>query len=173
MRDQLAALNAAESLASLDLQAPWDRRDDAGSPVRMRELEQSLAAALARTGAAERELESARRRIAELTRADQPAPDADRDALVAELAEGIRAAATAGDKWSPDYEDLMRRTGRQRRWCEYLVRDARSAVFGADTEPAPGSAAQSARGPAQAGAGAEGHARQPASVNGHHAPAEN
>ena len=112
--------------------------------ARVRDLEQSLAAALARTGTAERELESARRRIAELAaalaRADPRAGDDGRDALVAELAGAIREAAAAGDRWRPDYEDLMARTGHQRRWCEYVVRDARSAVFGSGGEAPAGTA---------------------------------
>jgi hypothetical protein len=62
MRDQIVALNAAESLASLAAPAPWDRRDDAGESARVRELEQSLAAAV-------RDLEATRRRVAELTKA--------------------------------------------------------------------------------------------------------
>jgi hypothetical protein len=39
----------------------------------------------------------------------------------------------------------MERTGRQRRWCEYLVRDARNAVFSPDSQaPAAGSAPEAA-----------------------------
>ncbi len=163
MRDQIGALNAAESLASLTTVAPWDRRGDAGVSARVRELEQSLAAALARTGTAERELESACRRIGELvaalaragSRADERAGDDGRDALVAELAGAIREAAAAGDRWRPDYEDLMARTGHQRRWCEYVVRDARSAVFGSGGETPAGAAPESAREPAHAGSGAD------------------
>ena len=90
MRDQIGALNAAESLASLTAAAPWDRRGDAGDSARVRDLEQSLAAALARTGTAERELESARRRIAELG--------------AALVLCGIRVRAmTAGMPWSPSW----------------------------------------------------------------------
>ena len=162
MLQQISALNAAESLASLTAAAPWDRRGDAGDAARVRDLEQSLAAALARTGTAEQELESARRRIAELTaalaragsRADERAGDDGRDALVAELAGAIREAAAAGDRWRPDYEDLMARTGHQRRWCEYVVRDARSAVFGAGAPASAEGAPESAREPAHAEPGA-------------------
>jgi hypothetical protein len=145
MLQQIGALNAAESLAGLAAAAPWDRNGNAGASARVRELEQSLAAANARTDTAVQDLESARVRIAELAAAlaragsgaDPHAGDDGRDALVAELAGAIREAAAAGDRWRPDYEDLMARTGRQRRWCEYTVRDARSAVFGgADPEPA-------------------------------------
>ena len=50
---------------------------------------------------------------------------------MAELAAEILAAAQAGREWEPDYEDLMDRTGRRRRWCEYLVADARK-TFAAD-----------------------------------------
>jgi len=174
MRDQIAALNAAGGLASLDLAAPWDRRD-ADVAGRLRELEQSLADERARADAALGELESARLRIEELSRADQsarePAPEParesaqepDRDTLVDELAEEIRAAARAGDRWRADYDDLIRRTGRQRRYCEYLVQDARSAVFGSAPDPAPQSAPGPARLPARAEAlaSANGHAPAP------------
>jgi hypothetical protein len=62
MRDQIAALNAAESLAALDMAAPWDRRGDGGGSARVPELEQALAAAV-------RERDAARRRAAELIEA--------------------------------------------------------------------------------------------------------
>jgi hypothetical protein len=170
MRDQIAALTAAESLAALDVAAPWDRRGDAGGSARVRELEQSLAAAV-------RDLDAARRRIAELTRAgagagehaDPGADEARRAALVTELAGAIREAAQAGDRWRPDYEDLMARSGKQKRWCEYVVRDARSAVFGADPQsarPVRDSASQPAPEPAHADPSADGRAEQLALVNG-------
>jgi hypothetical protein len=119
-------------------------------------LEQAQSDLRARADLAERELATARRQAAELdealaraeSRAGNPAGNGageiDRDALVAELATGILAAARSGDKWRPPYEDLMERTGRKLRWCEYLVSDARSAVFGpggqAPEEPAAGPA---------------------------------
>src|SRR5689334_8056570 len=71
-----------------------------------------------------------------------PAPDradglvVDRAALVAELADQIRDAITSGDRWTPDYDALMERTGFRRSWCEKAVRDARTAAFAA-----PGDAA--------------------------------
>jgi hypothetical protein len=231
MRDQIAALNAAEALASLAAQAPWDRRaaeaaevsqarrqaqeqvraaerdrdqavaaarQEAGDRARaadrevtraredaaritgaaaaqVRVLEHSRTGLQARAEAAERELEAARKRTSSLTdalaraesRAETPAPEAGRDALVAELAGGIRTAAADGDKWRPDYEDLMARTGRQRRWCEYVVRDARSAVFGPGPEPARDPAPRPAREPARAEPGAGSRAGQLASANGH------
>lgn len=170
MRDQIGALNAAEMLASLDVEAPWDRR---AAEEQVQALQQSLEDLLARAEAAERELGATQAWAAELgealaraesgadDRADEPAPEVDRCALVAELAAGIRAAAADGDKWRPDYEALVERTGRQRRWCEYLVRDARSAVFGPgeataadDLDPA----ADSARAESSAGGGAESRA---------------
>jgi len=232
MRDQIGALNAAGSLASLDTQAPWDRRRaeaaeiarirqeaadlvraagqdrdqaaeeaaraaetriqaaaeetarvraDAGqiagaARARTAALEQAQADLRARAELAERELGSARRQAAELgdalARAGNPADDGaaevDRDALVAELAGGILAAARAGDMWRPDYDDLMERTGRQRRWCEYVVRDARNAVFDAGPPASAGTALRSAREPAYAGAGA-GHL---ARVNGSGPPGQ-
>jgi hypothetical protein len=160
MLQQIGALNAAEALASLAAAAPWDRRGDADASARVRELEQSL--------------ESTRVRIAELSAAlahagsgaDPHAGDDGRDALVTELAEAIREAAAAGDRWRPDYEDLMARTGRQKRWCEYVVRDARSAVLGSGPEAAPGSARDSAPQPAHADPGENGRAEQLALVNG-------
>ncbi|WP_433188738.1 hypothetical protein [Actinoallomurus sp. CA-150999] len=60
------------------------------------------------------------------------APPVDRDALVAELAEQIREAIRAGEKWRPDYPELMEHTGYKRRWCEEVVRDARHTVLRAD-----------------------------------------
>ena len=58
-----------------------------------------------------------------------PLPGADRAAIVAELAGEIRAAMDAGERWSPDYDALMRRTGFRRSWCEKAVRDARTDAF--------------------------------------------
>ena len=126
--------------------------------AQVRALDQSRADLRARAEGAERELEAARARAAELgdalsraeSRADERPVEVDRDALVAELAAGIRAAAGDGDKWRPDYDDLMERTGRQRRWCEYLVRDARNAVFGPDGQAPAAGAAGSAPEPARA-----------------------
>ena len=71
-------------------------------------------------------------------RPDRGAGDAaapDRDALLAELTADL-LAIPAGDKWRPDYDDLMNRTGRSRRWCEALTADVRRAVLG----PQPGRA---------------------------------
>ncbi len=65
-----------------------------------------------------------------------PRPDArtepgpvDRDAVVAALADEIRDAIEAGERWRPDYEALMDATRRRRSWCEKAVRDARMTVF--------------------------------------------
>ncbi len=55
--------------------------------------------------------------------------EAGRAGLVAELAEQIRDAIEAGDRWRPDYDALMERTGFRRSWCEKAVRDARTAAF--------------------------------------------
>ena len=52
-----------------------------------------------------------------------------RDAVIARLADEIRDAIAAGDRWQPDYPALMQATGRRRSWCEKAVRDARTAVF--------------------------------------------
>lgn len=207
MRDQIGALTAAETLASLDAEAPWDRsaraaRDSeiqrqAQDLVRAAEADRDQAVAAAGQAAAEqvqaaariteavtaqvRALEQsredlrARAEAAELAlgealaraevragsgadgRAGNPAPEADRDALVAELAAEIRAAAADGEKWRPPYDALIERTGRQRRWCEYLVAAARSAVFGAaspDTEGHTECDPVPASWPADAGPGA-------------------
>jgi hypothetical protein len=51
-----------------------------------------------------------------------------REQVVASLAEEIRDAIEAGDRWQPDYPALMRRTGFRRSWCEKAVRDARTAA---------------------------------------------
>ena len=58
-----------------------------------------------------------------------------RDAVIARLADEIRDAIEAGDRWQPDYPALMQATGRRRSWCEKAVRDARTAVF--DTPDSP------------------------------------
>ena len=57
--------------------------------------------------------------------------EVDRAAIVADLAEQIRDAIEAGERWQPDYPALMARTGFRRSWCEKAVRDARTAVFDA------------------------------------------
>jgi hypothetical protein len=62
-------------------------------------------------------------------------PEVDRDALVAELADQIRDAISSGEKWTPDYDALMRRTGYRRSWCEKAVRDARTQAFSAPCHP--------------------------------------
>jgi hypothetical protein len=49
--------------------------------------------------------------------------------VVAVIADEIRDAIEAGERWRPDYEALMDATGRRRSWCEKAVRDARMAVF--------------------------------------------
>ena len=59
-----------------------------------------------------------------------------REQIIAELAEEIRDAIEAGDRWQPDYPALMTRTGFRRSWCEKAVRDARTAA----TFPAPSQA---------------------------------
>jgi hypothetical protein len=53
----------------------------------------------------------------------------DRAALVAELADQIRDAISSGERWAPDYDALMARTGYRRSWCEKAVRDARTQAF--------------------------------------------
>jgi hypothetical protein len=67
-----------------------------------------------------------------------PAPDpgtdvpvVDRAVLVAGLADQIRDAISSGERWAPDYDALMERTGFRRSWCEKAVRDARTAAFSA------------------------------------------
>jgi hypothetical protein len=71
---------------------------------------------------------------------DQP-PELDRDALVAELADRFRAAVSSGDRWAPDYDELMARTGYRRRWCEKAVQDARAQVLNAPGLSLPGESA--------------------------------
>ena len=58
----------------------------------------------------------------------------DRAALVAGLADQIRDAISSGERWAPDYDALMARTGFRRSWCEKAVRDARTAAFSAPHE---------------------------------------
>lgn len=148
----------------------WAHKQAGEARSRICAVEQSLAAERARAATAERELGDVRTRAAGLAEAlaraesgaEPPVPDVDRDALVAELAGDIRAAATAGDRWRPDYDALMVRTSRQRRWCEYVVRDARNGVFRTPADSAP----QPAPEPARAG----GRAELIAAANGHHPP---
>jgi hypothetical protein len=63
------------------------------------------------------------------------APLVDRDALIAGLADEIRDAISGGAQWLPDYEALMRRTGRRRSWCEKAVREARTQAFTTPYDP--------------------------------------
>jgi hypothetical protein len=58
-----------------------------------------------------------------------PRGEVDRAAVVAELADQIRDAIEAGERWQPDYPALMASTGRRRSWCEKAVREARTAAF--------------------------------------------
>ncbi len=58
-----------------------------------------------------------------------PPGPAGRDAVVALIAEEIRDAIEAGERWHPDYPALMASTGRRRSWCEKAVRDARMTVL--------------------------------------------
>jgi hypothetical protein len=67
--------------------------------------------------------------------ADEEPPAVDRDAVVAELAGQIRDAISSGERWTPDYSDLMTRTGYGRSWCEKAVRDARTQVFDTPANP--------------------------------------
>jgi hypothetical protein len=156
------SVTEARQAAGIRLQAAGQEaeraRADAGRlaeavTARIAALEQSQADLRARADLAESELAAARRQAAGLdealaraeSRAEERLAEVDRDALVAELAAGIREAAEDSGNWRPDYDDLMERTGRQRRWCEYLVRDARNAVFSPDSQaPAAGSAPEAA-----------------------------
>ena len=61
-------------------------------------------------------------------------PAVDRAALVAGLADQIRDAISSGERWAPDYDALMKRTGFRRSWCEKAVRDARNQAFSAPHE---------------------------------------
>jgi hypothetical protein len=78
-----------------------------------------------RTGPAD----DATARTASRTAGPQLYGEVDRAAIVAQLAEQIRDAIEAGERWRPDYDALMERTGFRRSWCEKAVRDARTAVF--------------------------------------------
>jgi hypothetical protein len=82
-----------------------------------------------------------------------PHGEVDRAAIVAELADQIRDAIEAGDRWQPDYPALIKRTGYRRSWCEKVVRDARTAAFRTavtppgrtGTDPGPDGPARTAR----------------------------
>jgi hypothetical protein len=78
--------------------------------------------------------------------------EVDRAAIVAELADQIRDAIEAGDRWQPDYPALIQRTGFRRSWCEKVVRDARTAAFRtAVTPPARTGTGPDPDGPARTG----------------------
>lgn len=66
---------------------------------------------------------------------------ADRDAVIAMIAEEIRDAIEAGERWHPDYAALMEATGRRRSFCEKAVKAARMAVFDAVPGDRTGTAA--------------------------------
>ena len=90
----------------------------------------ALGAEIASVRAALRtEIASVRASGPDAGRADVPAVD--RSALVAELADQIRDAISSGERWVPDYDALMERTGFRRSWCEKAVRDARTQAFSA------------------------------------------
>jgi hypothetical protein len=64
-------------------------------------------------------------------RTSRTAPQApDKDAMVAEIIADILAAAETGERWKPDYDDMMTRTGLSLSWCEKRVGEARRSVFG-------------------------------------------
>ena len=90
----------------------------------------ALAAEIASVRAALRtEIASVRAAGPDGGRADVPVVD--RAALVAGLADQIRDAISSGERWAPDYDALMERTGFRRSWCEKAVRDARTQAFSA------------------------------------------
>ena len=99
-------------------------------------------------------------------------PAADRDAVVAALADEIREAIAAGDRWRPDYDALMKATGYRKSWCEKAVRDARMALLDpppyGHTDPSPPDDAAAAR--TDGAAPADGHTDDRlalAAANGH------
>ena len=97
----------------------------AGSDVRA----ETAAVRASRTGIQQEAPEEAVREPDGDARTDGPPGPADRDAVVASIAEEIRDAIEAGERWHPDYPALMKRTGRRRSWCEKAVRDARMTVL--------------------------------------------
>jgi hypothetical protein len=139
---QMGALYGARTLADLDPPPPWAAPQPPALPPQFADqaaaMLADLAAELAATRAARLALESA----APPVRPDRGAGDAaapDRDALLAELTADL-LAIPAGDKWRPDYDDLMTRTGRSKRWCEALTADVRRAVLGPQPARAPATA---------------------------------
>jgi hypothetical protein len=77
----------------------------------------------------------------------QPPGEVDRAAIVAELAEQIRDAIEAGERWQPDYPALMASTGRRRSWCEKAVREARTTAFRTAVRPPARTASPHGTGP--------------------------
>ena len=110
-------LREAEAVVTEDATAGWSAApvDSAGTVPQLEAVRtESTPAADAGPGGSVRSL---------------PPSAVDRDAVVAALADEIRAAAAAGERWRPDYDALMRSTGYRRSWCEKAVRDARMAVL--------------------------------------------
>ena len=114
-------------LGSVACSSAAQRERDAGTDVRA----EIAAVRAARIGIQREALESDVREPGGGARTDTdevPGP-LDRDAVVASIAEEIRDAIEAGERWHPDYPALMERTGRRRSWCEKAVRDARMTVL--------------------------------------------
>lgn len=63
------------------------------------------------------------------TEAGAPLASVARPVIVAMLAGQLRDAVDTGQVWRPDYEALMKDTGRRRSWCEKAVRDARNLML--------------------------------------------
>lgn len=63
-------------------------------------------------------------------RTETPLPAlADRTEFVRTIRTEILAAAERNDRWGPDYNALMARTGRSKSWVEKRVREARMSMF--------------------------------------------
>ena len=124
-----AALAAALGGSAAAPEAPGTAAADA-LRTEMASVRAALLTEIASVRAALRtEIASVRASGPDAGRAD--APVVDRAALVAELADQIRDAISSGERWAPDYDALMERTGFRRSWCEKAVRDARTQAFSA------------------------------------------
>lgn len=61
-----------------------------------------------------------------------------KDELIADLVAQVLTAKAAGNSWRPDYDELRRRTGLSRSWCEKRVREARNAATHIERETTQG-----------------------------------
>jgi hypothetical protein len=102
-------------------------------PGQEQTLTEPVRAAESRTGAASEPVREEARTEAPVRarpRPDSPSGgDVDRDTIVAEMVDELRAAVRAGKRWTPDHQRVMNRTGYGRSWSEKAAAAARKTVL--------------------------------------------